>query len=131
MTTCIKIRGKKRELCAGDLDRLITLQKRTITVPTPESETDYDEDFDDIDDVLAMVLTTKKGTIFFSDTNTEKTIDIEFYIAFLDGITAETWIKFEDENYEILFTEDLDKRHQYLRLVCTERGDADIAVNKA
>ena len=136
MSTCVKIKGKKRNLCAGDLDKIITINNRKIAPPTTDDDTDYSEDFTQVnfDDTLAMVLTTKKGTLFFgNDTNVDRTIDIEFYIYFLSGIVdvAGIWIEFEGSNYDLLAVEDLDKRHEVLRLICSERGPSDKAVNSA
>ena len=134
MSVCVKIRGKKRQLCAGDLDRLIKLQERTITPPDEDDDTDYGLDFEDLlqDDVFAMVVTRPNGTTFFDTvTNLDVIVDIEFYIRFLEGITAQTWIEFEDTRYSILNAEDLDKRHEWLKLTCNERGDKANAVNAA
>lgn len=136
MSVCVRINGKKRKLCAADLDRLITFQDREITTPAGEDDTDYGEDFDNLlideDDVWAMILTRPNGTTFFDTvTNVEVSVDIEIYTRFLEGISAQTWILFEDTRYRILHTEDLEKRHEWLKLTCNERGSKDNAVNAA
>lgn len=133
MTICVKINGKKRRLCGDELDRILILQNRTITAPIGGDDVDYGEAFDDLsDDTPCMIKTRPVGTTFFGGvTNTEETIDIEFYIRFEEGISTETWIEFEGDRYRILHVEDLDKRHEWLKLVCTERGDKGNAVNAA
>ena len=130
MSCSLVIRGKRRKLCAKDLDRVIQLLHRSIVAPTV-GDTNYTESFVDDEEVLAMIM-TKKGVVYFDDiTNLDRSVDIEFYIRFLSGVTTSSWINFEGDSYEILHAEDLDKRHEWLRLSCSERGNINLGVNHA
>lgn len=127
MTACEKIVGRKRQVCAGDLDRLITLQIRNIEAPVFDA-VDYSMAFTTINDLWAMV-ETKKGTTIFDGTNIERIVDATFYIPFIPDITAESWILFEGIRYDIIRVEDLDLRHDYLALYTTTRGIDTNSVN--
>ena len=129
MTTCISIKGKNRQVCTGDLDRWITIQQRTMTVPLFDT-TDYTETFTDLISMWAMI-DTKKGISIFDGTDTERTVDAMFYVNFIPtiNITSEAWILFEGIRYKILQVEDLDNRHESLCLYTTTRGTDQNSVN--
>jgi head-tail adaptor len=129
MTTCISIKGKKREVCSGDLDRWITIQQRTMTVPLFDT-TDYTETFTDLISMWSMI-DTKKGISIFDGTDMERTVDAMFYVNFIPtiNITAESWILFEGVRHKILQVEDLDNRHEFLCLYTTIRGTDQNSVN--
>lgn len=119
MAQCKKIRSQRRQICTGDLDRIITVEFRTITAPT--SGVDFDESFTLIEDVGAMIKSVR-GETAFDKTNTERVITDNFYIRFRSDVSAETWVEFQNDKYDIVDTEDLDKRHEFMLLKCTKRG---------
>ena len=127
MTSCLPIVGRLRQVCSGDLDRLITLQIRNIEIPIVDM-VDYTLLFTPITDIWAMV-ETKKGTTIFDGTNTERIVDATFYIPFIPDITAECWILYEGIRYDIIRVEDLDLRHDFLALYTTTRGIDTNSVN--
>jgi len=131
MSVCVTIKGKRHTLCAGDLDRILTLQDRAIVPPLDINDTDYTEDFVDDGDEFCMVETLSGQEIFDETNQLVGVIDTRFYIRFRDDITAETWILFEDDRYTILKALDLDKRHEWLKLDCDSRGSDTLAVNQA
>ncbi len=128
MATCVTIRGKRRSICAGDLDRMITLENRAIQAPT--DGVDYTELFTEkpVDasilspgDVWSMVETVSGATVF-DGTNIERVYTHRFYIRWIAGVTAQTWILFDGDRYEIINVEDLDARREFLLLKATIRG---------
>ena len=119
MPKCKKLRRKKRQVCLGDLDNQIVLQDRTITAPT--SGVDASETFTTNDTVDAMVETSRGETIF-DGTNTEVDVTHKFTIRFISGITAETWISFNSDRFDILDVENLEERDEWLVLRATNRG---------
>lgn len=132
MAVCVNIRGKRRAICIGDLDRLITLENRAIQ--SPRDGVDYTELFTDkpiVDsplspgDVWSMIETVSGKTVFDS-TNIERVYSHKFYIRWIPDVTSETWILFDGERYNILSVEDLDARKEFLLLKATARG---ISVN--
>jgi len=137
MATCVKIKGKRRKVCIGDLDRLVRLENRAIT--PPENGIDYTETFTKKQisgspippgDVWAMIESVSGETVFDS-TNIERDVTHRIYIRFDEGVTAQTWILFEGTRFNILDVEDLDLRHEFLLLRCTVRGTSAKSNNAA
>lgn len=123
MATCVNIRRKHRKVCIGDLDILVKLQSRAITAPS--SGVDLSETFVTTSSVWALVETVN-GKSFFNDVGIEFNVTHHIYIIFIAGITDEDWIEFEDaagdRRFDILDFEDLEERHEFLKLVCNDRG---------
>jgi SPP1 family predicted phage head-tail adaptor len=111
----------------GDMQDLIILHDREIK-PPQGSSVDYTEEFTENDTVWAMRKTVKPRE-FFDGTDVGKLITEEFYIRHLDGITAETWIELENIRYDIVHTEPLDGRKEFIRLDANIRGNKSIAIN--
>ncbi len=128
MAKCEKIRGKKRKVCIGDMNKLIDIQVRTLEPPS--TAFDYDINLTTIDQVFAMIHTASgaiSGEAFFDGSNVERFVTHMIYIRFRTDVTAETWIKFNDEFYDILNVENLDENNEFLLLKCNVRG----SVNKS
>lgn len=123
MSTCINIRRKHRKVCIGDLNTLIKLQTRSITPPS--SGVDLSETFVTTSDVYSLIETVN-GKSFFNDVGIAINVTHHIYIVYIAGITDEDWIEFTDvsgnRRFDILDFEDLDERHEYLKLVCNDRG---------
>jgi head-tail adaptor len=128
MTTCETIRMKHRRLCAGDLDRKIILKSRTLTTP---------QDSEDFEQVMATVktvwagLSSTKGKQMFGTTNMDNGPSHVFYVRWFAGLTAEYWVEYKGENYNIIDVENLDERDEWAALYCNVRGDSDSEVNLA
>jgi head-tail adaptor len=106
---------------------LIILHDRAIKEPQGSS-VDYTEDFTENSKVWAMHKTVKPRE-FFDGTDVGKLITDEFYIRHLDGITPETWIELDNIRYDVVHTEPLDGRKEFLLLNANIRGDKSIAIN--
>ena len=128
MPECKTLRRKRREPCIGDLDTEITLQDRAITPPT--TSVDFTETFTENAVVWAMVNTVRGKTVF-DGANVERDITHEFTVRFLTGVDSETWILHEAERYDILDSEDLEERHEWMVLRCAKLGTTTDAVNDA
>lgn len=129
MPRCVNAKRRKKQVCTGDLDTLITLQSRNITPPT--SGVDATETFADTNADIWSMMETGKGSVFFDDTNIERTITHEFSIVYIAGLTAESWVLFESRYFDILMIEDYDERHEYQLLRCNERGTTSNQANEA
>lgn len=129
MPRCVKLKRKKRQVCIGDLNITITLQNRAITPPL--SGVDATETFTDSNPDIWAKLETGRGQTIFDGTNTEVDITHIFTIRFISGITAETWISFESQRFDILDVEDLEERHEFMILRCTNKGTDSNLVNSA
>lgn len=113
---CIKIRGKKRQLCAGDLDRVIFILTRSIM---PSVDIDYKMEFSDQKLAYAMI-TTENGVTIFDEVNIEQVISHYFYINYDVTVTSQNWIQFQDKYFSIVKVQDFDERHQFMLLYCKE-----------
>ena len=129
MPTCIKIKGRRRQICAGDLDRRITLTTRDIQT-TEIGIPDFSEDFTGAIERWAMIQ-TEKGDEFFSFNNLDRVFSHSFYLRFDPLVTSSYYIEFDGNRYDILNVEDLDERHEFLRLKCAVLGDQTKASNFA
>ena len=129
MANCKKIRNLKREVCIGALDRLIEIHRRAITPPVL-CEVDYGESFTLLHTVWANITTTDRVTEF-DQTNVVRLATHIFIIRFESNVTAESWIEFDNLKFDILRTENLEHRSDYLKLVCTQRGLANQPSNFA
>lgn len=129
MAACSKIRKKKRQICIGDLRDLIKIQSRNIAEPLFNS-VDFNENFVDVSEVWSLI-NTVDGKTFFDGVSTDINITHEIYINYDQTVTAESWVEFESRRFDILRVEDLDERHQFMKLICAERGVNTIEATKA
>ena len=130
MSVCVRINGKKRKLCAGDLDNLIMLQNRDIVAPLDFGASEASEKFTDEDFIECMVV-TRSGLTLFDGVQIEKVITHQFYIRYYEGLTAEWWGLFEGRRMDIVRVEDLEERHEWMRLDCSETGTTEKQANDA
>lgn len=128
MPKCSTIQRKKRKICIGDMDEQIVLQSRNITPPATDG-VDFSETFTGKATVWAMV-NTVSGQTLFDGTGTERDITHEIGIRFLSGVTAEDWVLFNDERIDIVDVQDLEERHEFMLLKCSNRGTTANAANE-
>lgn len=129
MAECTKIRIRHRRLCAGDLDRYIEVLCRSMDAPT-DSSTDFENSFATSKKLWAGLRTTKGKDVFFA-TNLDEAVSHVFYTRYVDWITADHWIKFSGENYDILESENIDERNEWMAHYCNVRGCASSDLNNA
>lgn len=125
MPACNKAKCKEK-IKIGDLNKKITLQNRNITPPIFGSP-DFDETFSNDVEVWARII-TKEGKTFFDGINTDINITHEITIRYDATVTAETWILFESRRIDILRVVDINEDHQFMKLICNERG---LSANRA
>lgn len=122
MTVCSRSSSRRRGACIGALDQQVVIQDRAITPPVFGSP-DFDESFTGADGTWANVRTVR-GKTFFDEVNTQdREITHEVTIRYDSAVTAESWVLLTDgRRLDILRTEDLDERHEWLVLTCTDKG---------
>ena len=123
MSRCETIRKRKRTVCSGDMRDPITLHVRDLTSPLFNT-VDFNEDFQPLPvnpQILSMVETVS-GKNYFDGVGIETPITHHIYIRFREDVTAQTWVELNTRRLDILDTEDLEERHEFLKLVCTDRG---------
>lgn len=105
----------------GDLRDRVKLQNRDITEPAFGSS-DFGEDFDLADEVWASVKTLSGRTIF-DGVHTDIVVTHRIHVRYDPSVTSETWIQLADgRRLDVVQVEDLEERHEFLELLCTERG---------
>lgn len=122
MPRCVPIQRRRRQVCIGDLDSLITLENRAIQAPD-FGTVDFEEEFTASNPPVFALLETVRGKTFFDGVGIEEDVTHWIYINFDSTVTAETWVKLEDgRRLDILRVEDLDERSDYMLLHCVDRG---------
>ena len=124
------VRRPRRKICIGDLNARICLQKRTLTEPT-FGQAEFGEDFEGESEVWAAIRTTA-GKVFFDGVNRDVNVTHEVFIRYDPTVTTETWVELRDgRRLDIVNVENLEERHEYLRLLCTDRGSKDKGATSA
>ena len=103
----------------------ITLQNRDI-VPPKFGSADFDEAFSG-DTVVTAIIQTERGKVIFDGVGTDNPITHKFCLEWVSGVTAETWILFGGNRYDIIDVEDCGEQNICLVLRCTERGTGEAA----
>ena len=132
MAKCIKLTRTKTEVCIGNMNKRISIFTRAITTPIDPTgfDVDYTENFTLLDQVWAMIQTPDGQTIF-DGIGTEKIVSDIFYIRYIDGLTAENWITYNDNRYDIQMVENIEQNNLFQKLSCIVRGADDLAASEA
>jgi SPP1 family predicted phage head-tail adaptor len=123
------IKRKNRISCIGDMRERVKLHDRALRVPEFGSS-DFTENFSGTKTVWANVKTVS-GQTFFTGANIDVSLTHSIIIRYDESVTSETWVELNNNNLKIISVEDLDERHEFLRLRCTERGDKDLGAAQA
>ena len=129
MPKCINTKRRHRKPCIGDMDTIIKLQNRSITEPLFGSP-DFDETFDGDNNVWGM-LQTVSGKTIFDDVGKDVNVTHEIIINYDNSVTDETWVELNGRRLDILLFEDIEERHEFLKLTCTDRGKISFEATKA
>ena len=127
MAQCTLVKFKHRRICIGDLNRVVSLMTRTLDAP--QSSVDFGHTFTDLTTWAALA--TVKGKDVFAGTNMSTLISHIFYVRYRSDVTAEWWIKYKSKNYDIVDTENLEERNEFLAIFCNVRGASDQPVNES
>ena len=74
---------------------------------------------------------TVSGLTLFGQSNVEEIITHRFTGRFLEGVTTDNMIEYQNAIHRIVTIENFEQRDQYLVLNCTARGPASVEVNQA
>ncbi len=113
---------------SGELNKLITLKSRNLEAPTGNS-IDYTELFTVLFQCFSKIETVR-GKTTFDSVGQIRVITHKITIRFASNVGSETWVEFNNKNYEIISVENINEDNMWLVLNCFERGDKTIPVNQ-
>jgi head-tail adaptor len=103
----------------------IIIHNRSIVAPVFGS-VDYSERFDPVDTVKAIIKTSR-GKTLFDGVSVDRVITHEFCLAYIAGVSAESWIEYDSRLFDILDVENCGENNTCLKLRCNERGTGEAA----
>lgn len=118
-----------RKLCVGDLSDRVVLQVRTLEEPVFGSP-DFGEDFQG-KKAWARVRTLSGKTIFDGVSSRDVEVTHEVGIRYDPCVTSETWVRLGDRRLDVVRVEDLEERHEWMLLLCVDRGLVSKEASKA
>ena len=127
MPNCMTIKKPKRAVCIGDMRDRVTVYVRTAT-PSRTNGVDLSEVLSTPTSIWAAVV-TKEGKEIFDGTNLKGVATHWIYIRSISGLTAEKWLEFNGEYYDIIDVQDMDERGDFMLLRCSVRGTTSNPVN--
>jgi head-tail adaptor len=69
------------------------------------------------------------GKTVFDTTGVERVVSHKITTRYLDGITAESWVLFNGNRYDVVAVENLDERDEFSVMRCVFRGTSTSSVN--
>lgn len=129
---CKVVIGKARRVaCVGSMRDRITIQGRSIVEPEFGSA-DYAERFKPSVARWASVETVVGKTTFGGVAVGGVALTHKVTIRFDPCVTTESWILLGNgKRLDVVTADDLDERHEFLVLMCQERGDSDLEGSRA
>ncbi|MEE9160022.1 MAG: head-tail adaptor protein [Gammaproteobacteria bacterium] len=127
MAKCKNITPTKKKLCLSAFRKKINLFRREILAPA--SAQSHRHDYEQFASPFAAIETKGKGVDIFDgvETSGENGIPVVashvVTIKYRSDVTAENYVRFGANNYDILKAENIDERSEYLRLFCALKGD--------
>lgn len=130
MGKCVKLQRTITKVCTGSLNKRIKIYTRALTPPVNpyEDAVDYTEEFTLVASLWAM-LKVNRGVTYFDGVNTASVTTSDFYIRYRTDITAENWIIYNNNRYDIIEVSDYDE--MYLMLRTRQTADENKAVGEA
>ncbi len=106
------------------------IQTRSLKEPNIGS-VDFGETFVLKAEIIGAVDTKNKGRTIFDGSSVERVVSHTIYFEFIEGITAEDWVLYDNRRFDILDVEDIGELNGIIKLDCNERGTIDNEANKA
>lgn len=129
MPKYISIKKPNQAVSVGDMRDSIIIYNQAITAPSG-SNIDFTENFVMFKNVKSLVI-VKSGEEIFDKSNLLTIATHFIYIRWFPELTAEYWIQYRSDFYDILDIENLDERNRFYLLKCKLRGDVSEPVNYA
>lgn len=123
MAKCVRLRRKKTYVCTGSLRYPIQIYERDLEPPqnSLSMTPDYTETFT-VRWTLQAMIETPKGKVIFDEVGTEKRVTHVFYTRYVPNITAQNWIQYDGNWYDIERVINLEGNKLYLKIETIIRG---------
>jgi len=120
---------RHRRVLIGDMKDLVVVYTRAITPPN-QGAFDFTETFSAGVSVKAMVETIEHLEMF-DGANLKRAITHQFYFRVI-GLTVDknSQIVWDNRRFEVLDTQDLDDRKEFIQVRCKQLGDSDLETNQ-
>lgn len=105
------------------------LQERNLKAPNLGS-VDFDLEFTKKSDFIGAIDTKQSGKTIFDGSATEQVISQIIYMEYMDGVTSENWILYNNRRIDIIDVENIGELNGVLKLACAEKGTVDNEANK-
>lgn len=106
------------------------LQTRSIKAPNFGS-VDFSQDFQQKVPFIGAIDTGQIGKTTFDGTSIEQRITHIIYLEFIENVTAEDWVLYDNRRFDIINVEDVGELNGILKLECNERGTISNSANEA
>lgn len=126
MPTCSYVSVPFRQVYSGDLRFPIQILTRSLNSGILTNNNIYAaSQFIVLYDTFAAIITSNQGQQLFDGVNsTTKTSPYIFLIRYLEGITIQNFIQYDDTYYRIVSVVNMDQRNRFLQLNAEFRGDS-------
>lgn len=128
MAKCNYIKGQHRKVCIGDLDRKIEIYSRAIKPPADDQDMQHGQEYTLKYKPYAMIKTLR-GITTFDGIEITGVEALEIFIRYDSRVTTQDFVRLDGKNISIKSIEDLDRRKEFMRLICVEEGDKDRAAS--
>ena len=130
MTRCKNISPPKRKLCVGALRSKVGLYSRSLAPPAYGDQANR-QDYALVDTLPAAFQTINGIDIFdgvekSGSDGIPATATILFFVRYRADVTAENFLQYDGENYQILRVENIDLRREWLKIFAASRGDVTL-----
>ena len=132
MPDCKSIQRLKQKVCIAGMRHRIDLFFRALQ-PITKDGVDFDEAFENKHTVWAL-LDTRRGVVFFDDTNIEQRTTHRFIFRFIPevifNVTSEDFIVFRGRRYRVINAENLEEDDTFHQVDCVVRGNELLEATK-
>lgn len=131
MAVCQNITPKKKKICLSARRKKVSLFRRNILAPA--SSQSHSHKYEEFAKPFASIETKGKGVDIFDGIETSGADGIPVVashiviIRYRSDLTTEDYLRFGENNYDILKVENIDERNRDLRLFCALKGDENKA----
>lgn len=122
-------RARRRKVPIGDMRTPVIIHKAEIMAPNVG--VDFGRKITPVVEPWWCKVTTVTGVYMFDSSNVEQIITHDFQGRFHPDVDRDMVIEQGGEYYKIISAEDMEERHEFLRLRCTVRGAISQEVNRA